>query len=112
MVAPTMTRALSLAAVLLAGAPAAGAATATFAGGCFWCMQSPFDALPGVISSRVGYTGGHTENPTYEQVSSGKTGHAESIEVVYDEQRISYQRLLDVFWHQVDPLDTGGQFCD
>src|SRR5262249_16146006 len=77
-----------------------------------WCMQSPFDALPGVISSRVGYTGGHTENPTYEQVSSGKTGHAESIEVVYDEQRISYQRLLDVFWHQVDPLDTGRQSCD
>jgi peptide-methionine (S)-S-oxide reductase len=112
MVAPTMTRAIWVAAVILAGASTAGAATATFAGGCFWCMQSPFDGLPGVVSSRVGYTGGDTVNPTYEQVSSGKTGHAESIEVVYDEKRISYERLLDVFWRQVDPLDTGGQFCD
>src|SRR5262245_5233811 len=109
-----------LAAVLLAlataGAPAAedtpARATATFAGGCFWCMQPPFDALDGVISTTVGYTGGLTKHPTYEQVSAGETGHAESIEVVFDPARVSYEKLLDVFWHNVDPTTPNAQFCD
>jgi peptide-methionine (S)-S-oxide reductase len=87
-------------------------ATATFAGGCFWCMQPPFDALDGVISTTAGYTGGHTVDPTYEEVSSGSTGHAESVQIVYDPTVVGYERLLDVFWHNVDPLDDGGQFCD
>jgi len=94
--------------------PAAPAqtATATFAGGCFWCMQPPFENLPGVVSTTVGYTGGHTKNPTYEEVSAGGTGHAESIQIVYDPKVISYDQLLDVFWHNVDPLTADAQFCD
>jgi len=103
-----------------AGAPAApvraveaqATATATFAGGCFWCMQPPFEALPGVVSTTVGYTGGTTKNPTYEEVSAGRTGHAESVQIVYDPQKISYEKLLDVFWHNVDPLTPDAQFCD
>jgi peptide-methionine (S)-S-oxide reductase len=87
-------------------------AKATFAGGCFWCMQPPFDALPGVVSTRVGYTGGQKENPTYEEVSAGGTGHAESIEVTYDPNKISYRDLLNVFWHNVDPTTTDREFCD
>ena len=87
-------------------------AYATFAGGCFWCMEPPFDKLPGVISTTAGYTGGHTRNPTYEQVSSGQTGHAEAVEVEYDPKRISYEKLLDVFWHNIDPTQRDGQFCD
>jgi peptide-methionine (S)-S-oxide reductase len=87
-------------------------AKATFAGGCFWCMEKPFDVLPGVISTTSGYTGGQTVNPSYRQVSSGKTGHAEAVQVVYDPNQVSYKNLLDVFWHNVDPLDAGGQFCD
>jgi peptide-methionine (S)-S-oxide reductase len=87
-------------------------AKATFAGGCFWCMEKPFDVLPGVVSTTSGYTGGQTERPSYRQVSSGKTGHAESVQVVYDPTQVSYEKLLDVFWHNVDPLDEGGQFCD
>jgi peptide-methionine (S)-S-oxide reductase len=87
-------------------------AKATFAGGCFWCMEKPFDELPGVVSTTSGYTGGQTERPSYRQVSSGKTGHAESVQVVYDPAQVSYEKLLDVFWHNVDPLDGGGQFCD
>jgi peptide-methionine (S)-S-oxide reductase len=87
-------------------------AKATFAGGCFWCMEKPFDVLPGVISTTSGYTGGQTANPSYRQVSSGKTGHAESMQVVYNPAQVSYEKLLDVFWHNVDPLDAGGQFCD
>ena len=87
-------------------------AKATFAGGCFWCMEPPFDKLPGVISTTAGYTGGHTRNPTYEQVSSGQTGHAEAVEVEYDPKRISYENLLDVFWHNIDPTQRDGQFCD
>ncbi len=85
---------------------------ATFAGGCFWCMEHPFDELPGVVSVTVGYTGGHTKNPTYEEVSAGGTGHAEAVQVVYDPAKISYRKLLDVFWHNVDPTDPNGQFCD
>ncbi len=87
-------------------------ATAIFAGGCFWCMVHPFDALPGVVSVTSGYTGGHKANPTYREVSSGSTGHVESVQVVYDPAQITYQKLLDVYWHNVDPLDSGGQFCD
>lgn len=87
-------------------------AIATFAGGCFWCMQPPFDRLDGVLSTTVGYTGGTVPNPTYEQVSAGGTGHAESIEVRYDPRKVSYSTLLDVFWHNIDPLTANGQFCD
>jgi len=87
-------------------------ATATFAGGCFWCMQPPFDVLPGVISTTAGYTDGQKINPTYEEVSAGATGHAEAVAVVYDPARISYARLLEVFWRNVDPLTANRQFCD
>ncbi len=104
-------------AVGLAGsapAPAAdkGLAVATFAGGCFWCMEPPFDKLPGVRSTTSGYTGGRVPNPSYEQVSAGTTGHVEAVEVRYDPAKISYQQLLDVFWRNVDPLSGDGQFCD
>jgi len=92
--------------------PPAGRDTAIFAGGCFWCEETAFEGLPGVLSVTSGYTGGQAKNPTYEQVSSGSTGHAESVEVAYDPAKISYERLLEVFWHNVDPLDGGGQFCD
>jgi peptide-methionine (S)-S-oxide reductase len=87
-------------------------AVATFAGGCFWCMEPPFDALPGVMSTTSGYAGGHKRNPTYEEVSAGGTGHLEAVQVVYDPALISYRRLLDVFWRNVDPTDASGQFCD
>lgn len=87
-------------------------AVATFAGGCFWCMEPPFDALDGVVSTTSGYTGGRLENPTYEQVSSGGTGHYEAIRIQYDPGKVSYEKLLEVFWVNVDPTDGGGQFCD
>ncbi len=86
--------------------------TATFAGGCFWCMVPPFKNLPGVISVTSGYTGGHVANPSYEDVSSGKTGHAESVQVVFDPNKVGYAKLLDVFWHNIDPVTTQQQFCD
>jgi peptide-methionine (S)-S-oxide reductase len=85
---------------------------ATFAGGCFWCMQPAFDGLPGVISTTVGYTGGQKVNPTYEEVSAGGTGHAESIEVTFDPTKTTYKKLLDVFWHNVDPTTRDREFCD
>lgn len=91
---------------------ATGLATATFAGGCFWCMEPPFDKLDGVISTTSGYTGGEQHNPTYEQVAGGLTTHAEAVEVVYDPTQISYSELLDVFWMNVDPLTRDRQFCD
>jgi len=87
-------------------------ATATFAGGCFWCMEPPFEALDGVISVTSGYTGGDQPDPTYEEVSSGRTGHAESVQVAYDPSKVSYEKLLDVFWHNVDPTTPDAQFCD
>jgi peptide-methionine (S)-S-oxide reductase len=87
-------------------------AKATFAGGCFWCMEPPFDELDGVVSTTSGYTGGHVEAPTYEQVSSGATGHLEAVQVEYDPERIDYATLLEVFWRNVDPTDADGQFCD
>ena len=86
--------------------------TATFAGGCFWCMEAPFDKLPGVVSVTAGYTGGQVKNPTYEQVSAGTTGHAESVRIVYDPQKIAYKGLLDIFWHNIDPTVKNRQFCD
>ena len=89
-----------------------GVGKAVFAGGCFWCMQPPFDHLDGVVSTTAGYTGGQKKNPTYEEVSAGGTGHAESVEVIYDPARVSYARLLEVFWHNVDPLAANRQFCD
>ena len=92
--------------------PAGGLAVATFAGGCFWCMEGPFEKLDGVFSVFSGYMGGTTANPTYEQVSRGGTGHAEVVQVTYDPARINYQKLLDVFWVNIDPVDKGGQFCD
>ncbi|MEZ5525055.1 MAG: peptide-methionine (S)-S-oxide reductase MsrA [Pseudomonadales bacterium] len=89
-----------------------GYAIATFAGGCFWCMEPPFDKLDGVISTTSGYMGGHVDNPAYQQVSKGGTGHAEVMQVTYDPDRISYKKLLQTFWKNVDPTDAGGQFCD
>ena len=86
--------------------------TATFAGGCFWCMVPPFDKLEGVASVTSGYTGGHTVNPNYEQVSAGGTGHAEAVQILYDPGKISYEKLLDIFWHNIDPTATDHQFCD
>jgi peptide-methionine (S)-S-oxide reductase len=87
-------------------------ASAMFAGGCFWCMERPFDKLDGVISTNSGYSGGHIDNPTYEQVSAGKSGHIEVLQVIYDPAKVSYQQLLQTFWVNIDPLDGGGQFCD
>jgi peptide methionine sulfoxide reductase msrA/msrB len=86
--------------------------TAVFAGGCFWCTESDFEKIPGVIEAVSGYTGGHVANPTYKQVSAGGTGHFESVKVIYDPQKVSYAHLLEVFWHKVDPTDSGGQFVD
>ena len=99
-------------------APAAQNATpaktaiAVFAGGCFWCMEPPYDKLPGVISTTSGYTGGHVANPTYEQVSAGGTGHTEAVQVRYDPTRVSYAKLLEVFWRNIDPVAVDRQFCD
>jgi peptide methionine sulfoxide reductase msrA/msrB len=92
--------------------PARAEAVATFAGGCFWCMETPFEELDGVSAVISGYTGGQVENPTYEQVSSGTTGHAEAVQVHYDPARISYADLLQVFWRQIDPTDADWQFVD
>ena len=103
---------LALAAACAAPARAAENATATFAGGCFWCMEKPFEDLPGVVSTTVGYTGGKTRNPTYEEVSAGGTGHAEAVQIVYDPQKVGYEKLLDVFWRNIDPLTANAQFCD
>ncbi len=86
--------------------------TAIFAGGCFWCMEKPFDELPGVLDTMSGYTGGRVANPSYMQVSSGGTGHVEAVQVTYDPAQVSYDQLLEVFWRNVDPVDNRGQFCD
>lgn len=92
--------------------PGSGQQAATFAGGCFWCMEPPFDALDGVISTTSGYTGGQVVKPSYKQVSAGGTGHAEALRVIYDPKRINYTKLLDVYWHNVDPVAKDRQFCD
>src|SRR5437867_4680764 len=93
-----------------AGATKPVLARATFAGGCFWCMEPPFEKIPGVVSVTSGYTGGQKVNPSYEEVSAGGTGHAESVDIVYDTAKVTYPQLLDVFWHSVDPLQGDGQF--
>jgi peptide-methionine (S)-S-oxide reductase len=94
------------------GPAPAGLAKATFAGGCFWCVESDFDKVPGVISTTSGYTGGKLANPSYEQVSAKGTGHAEAVEIVYDPKQVSYEQLLDYFWHTIDPTTKDRQFCD
>lgn len=104
--------------VLLAGLAAGLAqnapdrAVATFAGGCFWCTEADFDKVDGVISTTSGYIGGRVANPSYEQVSAGGTGHAEAVKIVYDPRKVSYEKLLDVYWHSIDPLVKNRQFCD
>jgi peptide-methionine (S)-S-oxide reductase len=104
---------LGMLCVVLAGtAEAQETARATFAGGCFWCMEPPFDELDGVLSTTSGYTGGNTENPTYKEVSAGRTGHTEAVEIVYDPRKITYSQLLEVFWRNHDPLTANAQFCD
>jgi methionine-S-sulfoxide reductase len=109
-------RAAGAAVLLLAAVTAGGAepkvAKATFAGGCFWCMEPPFDEIEGVLETTSGYTGGRTASPSYEQVSSGGTGHLEAVEVRYDPAKVPYEKLLEVFWRNVDPTDASGQFCD
>ena len=93
--------------------PASGkAAVATFAGGCFWCVEADFDGVPGVLRTVSGYTGGMVRNPSYEQVVAGGTGHVEAVRIFYDPNKVTYEKLLDAFWHSVDPTDAGGQFCD
>ena len=106
--------ALLSASLLIGAGTAASAATAvaTFAGGCFWCVESDFDKVPGVLETVSGYTGGTVENPTYKAVTQGGTGHYEAVRITYDPAKVSYEKLLDVFWHSVDPTDAGGQFCD
>jgi len=104
--------AIAVLAVLLAAPAGAAEARATFAGGCFWCMEPPFDAVPGVKATISGYAGGEEKNPSYEQVSSGRTGHLESLQVVYDPEKVSYAQLLHVYWRNIDPLQANGQFCD
>ncbi len=110
----TAALALVLAGAALAQAPKAppGTAVATFAGGCFWCMEPPYDKLDGVVSTTSGYMGGALKNPTYADVSSGGSGHTEVVQVVYDPKKVSYEKLLDVFWHNVDPTVKDRQFCD
>jgi peptide-methionine (S)-S-oxide reductase len=106
-----------LASALAIGAHAAvtvppGHKVATFAGGCFWCMEPPYDALPGVTATVSGYMGGKTANPTYESISTGTTGHAEVVQVVYDPKKVTYEKLLEVFWVNIDPTVRDRQFCD
>lgn len=93
-------------------APDAELSYATFAGGCFWCMEGPFDKLDGVVSTISGYAGGELRNPTYEQVSSGATGHTEVVQIAYDDKRVTYEQLLEVFWRNIDPFAVNRQFCD
>lgn len=103
---------LAIPTLAMAQAPAAKTAKATFAGGCFWCMEPPYDKLPGVIATISGYIGGKVKNPTYEQVSSGRTGHTEVVQVEYDPAKVTYEKLLEVFWANIDPTVKDSQFCD
>ena len=103
---------LVMIAMISGSASNAGLEKATFAGGCFWCMEGPFERLDGIVEVVSGYTGGHVRNPSYEDVCSGTTGHYEAVQVTYDPSRIAYEQLLEVFWRQVDPTDPGGQFAD
>ncbi len=92
--------------------PPAGLEAAIFAGGCFWCMEPPYDVLPGVVSTTSGYTAGQTRNPTYQEVSAGRTGHTEAVRVIYDPKKVSFEKLLEVFWRNIDPTVKDRQFCD
>lgn len=116
LLAATLASLVALAPVARGQAPAPAAkpmtAVATFAGGCFWCMEPPYDKLPGVLSTTSGYMGGAKKNPTYEEVSGGATGHTEVVQVLYDPSKVSYEKLLDVFWVNVDPTVKDRQFCD
>ena len=103
--------ALALASAAASAQPK-GLETAIFAGGCFWCVESDFDKVPGVVSTTSGYTGGHKANPTYHEVSAGGTGHAESVEIKFDPKVVSYRKLLEVYWHSIDPTVKDRQFCD
>jgi peptide-methionine (S)-S-oxide reductase len=110
-----MLRILAAACVLAASTFTASAqqtATAIFAGGCFWCVEADFDKVPGVISTTSGYIGGSVKNPTYNQVSAGSTGHTEAVKIVFDPAKVTYAKLLDVFWRNIDPLVKDKQFCD
>ncbi len=111
----------ALTAIIIAGALYAGSAfaqqddelaRATFAGGCFWCMEPPYDQVDGVVETISGFSGGHVADPSYQQVVQGGTGHLEVVQVVYDPEQVDYQQLLDIYWPNVDPFDGGGQFCD
>lgn len=107
--------ALSLAATVAAGSAHAQSdnrESAILAGGCFWCMEPPYDETEGVLATISGYSGGDELNPTYEQVSSGTTGHIEVVKIEYDPSKVGYEKLLDIFWRNIDPLDPAGQFCD
>ncbi len=103
---------LSLSTASLSGAAEDGLEVATFAGGCFWCVEADFDAVPGVVRTVSGYTGGALADPTYERVSAGGTGHREAVQIFYDPKQVSYPVLVEIFWRSVDPTDGGGQFCD
>jgi peptide-methionine (S)-S-oxide reductase len=103
---------LALIAAVTVTAAAGNLEKATFAGGCFWCMEHPFDELPGVLSVTAGYTGGQKKYPTYQEVSAGGTGHAEAVQIVYDPSKIMYGKLLDVYWRNIDPTTKDRQFCD
>lgn len=102
----------ALASLAVVNAAAAEQRSAIFAGGCFWCVEEAFDKVPGVVATTSGYTGGHLDNPSYEQVSAGGTGHFESVKVDYDPAKVSYAELLETLWHNIDPFDARGQFCD
>ena len=104
--------AVALAGPASAQTPPKAGAKATFAGGCFWCVEEVFDKVPGVIATVSGYTGGQVKNPTYEQVTTGRTGHAESVQVEYDPAKVSYEKLLEVYWRNIDPTQKDAQFCD
>lgn len=104
--------ALLLTTILFTATTYSATEKATFAGGCFWCMEPPFDAIDGVISTTSGYTGGHQLNPNYQDVSSGRSGHVEVVEVVFDPAKTSYEQLLRIFWVNIDPVNNKGQFCD
>jgi peptide-methionine (S)-S-oxide reductase len=111
----SVVRWVALALALAAGAASAETSkteTAIFAGGCFWCVEADFDKVQGVVSTTSGYTGGTVANPTYEQVSSGATGHAEAVEVIFDPRKVSYEQLVEHFWHTIDPTTRNQQFCD
>ncbi len=103
---------LSLGAASKSGAAEDGLEVATFAGGCFWCVEADFDTVPGVLRTTSGYTGGALPDPTYKRVSAGGTGHREAVQIFYDPTRVSYAMLVEMFWRSVDPTDAGGQFCD